>query len=357
MDNVKKVQSALIESEAAFDCILVSSQVNQRYVTGFDFEDGYVVIGHDFCVLLTDSRYIEAAKLSAAPGVDVRCMSGSFAAMLDDIMSEHGVKTVGYEETRISCASKERLSGYLSGREFVPAGELIEKCRCIKTADEIERIIKAQRIAEAAFEHILGFISPDRTEKEIALELEFYMRRHGAEKASFSVIAVSGAASSRPHGVPRDVKLEKGFLTMDFGATYEGYMSDMTRTVCIGRADEEMKKIYNTVLSAQLAALDEIKAGADNGHVDETARSIIRDAGYGDNFGHGLGHGVGMEIHEAPRLSPNAKGETLKVGQVVTCEPGIYIEGRCGVRIEDMGAVETGGFNNFTKAPKELIEL
>jgi len=190
----------------------------------------------------------------------------------------------------------------------------------------------------------------------VALELEFFMRSHGARAASFDIIAVSGSASSLPHGVPRNIKLQQGFLTMDYGAVVNGYCSDMTRTVCIGKADDEMKKVYNTVLQAQLAALDAIAVGKMCAEIDNTARDIIKNAGYGDCFGHGLGHGVGLEIHEAPRLSP-LSASALKPGHIVTVEPGIYIEGKFGVRIEDMVYIGEKKCENLTKAAKTLIEI
>ncbi|MBR2986659.1 MAG: M24 family metallopeptidase, partial [Clostridia bacterium] len=197
---------------------------------------------------------------------------------------------------------------------------------------------------------------PDKTEIDVALELEFYMRSHGAEDKSFDTIAVSGSASSLPHGVPRNVKLEKGFFTMDFGALYEGYCSDMTRTVVLGKADDEMKKIYNTVLTAQLAAIEKLAVGVTGKETDKVARDIIYGAGYEGCFGHGLGHGVGMDIHEAP--SNSAAGiKPFEIGHVITVEPGIYIEGKYGVRIEDMVVFRDGSVEDITKCPKNLIEL
>ena len=354
---LSKVQSALPEE---IDCAVITFGISQRYITGFDFQDGYVLVGHDWCALLTDSRYIEAANEHVRnSGLDmtVETMKGSFAAILDGHFSAHGVKKVGFEETRLSVSTRDWLAKEIGDRELVPLCGIVENCRIIKDRDEIDAMIKAQRIAEAALDHVCGWLTPEKTEKEVALELEFYMRSHGAERSAFDVIAVSGSASSRPHGVPRDVKLEKGFLTMDFGAVYDGYMSDMTRTVCLGKATDEMKTVYNTVLEAQLAAIDAIKIGADMGEIDGIARKVIGDAGYGEYFGHGLGHGVGMEIHEAPGLSGRYRGKPLEAGHVVTCEPGIYLEGRFGVRIEDMGAASENGYEDFTLAGKELIEL
>ena len=236
---------------------------------------------------------------------------------------------------------------------------MLTEQRKIKLPYELELMAKAQSITDAAFSHILGYITPDVTEIDVAVELEFFMRRMGAEALAFETIAVSGPASSMPHGVPANVKLRRGFLTMDFGAKYNGYCSDMTRTIVIGKADADEKKLYNTVLSAQTAALDMAAEGVPCIEVDKVARDIINGAGYEGKFGHGLGHGVGMFIHEAPRVSPKVpEAEVLKRGHVVTIEPGIYLAGKYGCRIEDMIAIDHDGtMRNFTKSPKELIEL
>ena len=193
------------------------------------------------------------------------------------------------------------------------------------------------------------------TENDVAAELEYYMRKHGAEDKSFETIAVSGQKSSIPHGVPSDTRLKKGFLTMDFGAVYEGYHSDMTRTICIGKADDEMKKLYNTVLKAQMSALDMLRDGVVCADADKVARDII-EVDYKGCFGHSLGHGVGLEIHERPNLSAYNK-KPLAPGNIVTVEPGIYIAGKYGCRIEDMVLIQEGNIRNFTKSPKELIEI
>jgi Xaa-Pro aminopeptidase len=234
---------------------------------------------------------------------------------------------------------------------------LINGLRSIKTENEVESIVKAQRIAEDAFNHILKFIKVGVTEKEIALELDFYMLRNGGEGLSFETIAVSGKNSSMPHGVPCDKKVENGdFITMDFGTIINGYHSDMTRTVAVGFATDEMKNVYDAVLKAQKNCLDNIKAGISCKDGDMFARSVINDSGYGKYFTHSTGHGVGVEIHEFPNLSP-ASDSILQVGNIVTVEPGIYIPGKFGVRIEDMALITENGCRNLTNAPKELIIL
>ena len=260
----------------------------------------------------------------------------------------------------MSCAAYRIFEKAFENCTLLSGGsKILTSLRSVKTAEELERMARAQEITDRAFTHILSFLSPEVTEREVALELEFFMRRNGAEACAFSTIAVSGSASSLPHGVPRSCRLERGLLTMDFGARVEGYCSDMTRTVCIGKASEEEKTVYNTVLSAQRAALDFVAEGVSCREADAKARSVIEKAGYGPYFGHSLGHGVGMLVHESPSLSPKAPEDSvLKRGNVVTVEPGIYLEGRFGCRIEDMVAIDLdGSVRNFTKSPKELIEI
>ena len=275
-------------------------------------------------------------------------------------MSDRGITRAVIEEAELSCSSFKKFTECFEGVEIgFGASELLRSLRAVKTQDEINKIAEAQALTDEAFLHILDFISPLRTEKEVALELEFFMRRRGAEGVAFDTIAVSGPSSSLPHGVPCDVPLRQGFLTMDFGARVDGYCSDMTRTVAIGLANDEMRLVYDTVLKAQSAALSVIREGISCFDADRAARDIIREAGFGEYFGHSLGHGVGMFIHETPSLSPKADPSlTLKVGNVVTVEPGIYLEGRFGCRIEDMVAIAPdGSAYNFTKSPKELIEI
>ena len=338
------------------DALLVTNEKNQRYLTSFNYTDGVVIVTKNKSYCLADSRYIEAAKAEVNDDFEVVLMSGSRKDQLVSLLEAEGVKTIGYEDASLTCEAYARYSKMLSEYTFMPAGRIIEGLREYKDASEIEKMIKAQRIAEDAFTHILNFITPDKTEIDVALELEFYMRSHGAEATSFDTIAVSGSASSLPHGVPRNVKLEKGFFTMDFGALYEGYCSDMTRTIVLGKADDEMKKIYNTVLDAQLAAIEKLAVGITGKETDKVARDIIYGAGYEGCFGHGLGHGVGMDIHEAP--SNSAAGiKPFTQGHVITVEPGIYIEGKYGVRIEDMVVFGEDGPYDITKSPKNLIEL
>ncbi len=349
----------LIEAmEPSVDGIFVTSELNRYYLTGFSFTDGYVLVTRKKSYVITDFRYIEAAEASVGDEFEI-LMPSDMGLEIAALLSENGVKRLYFEDNTLSCASYARFEKLFEGVELVPGGSaIIENRRERKTPEELEIMAKAQKITDDAFAHILNFIKPEMTELEVALELEFFMRGQGAQSVAFDTIAVSGKSSSLPHGVPENRRLEAGFFTMDFGARLDGYCSDMTRTVVLGKADADMKKLYNTVLRAQLAGLDMIECGESCMAVDKAARDIIEGEGYKGCFGHGLGHGVGMFIHEAPRLSPKVSPEKkLEVGHVVTCEPGIYIAGKYGCRIEDMIAVTEDGKLNFTKSPKELIEL
>ena len=359
MNHLHRLREAL--SQKGLEGVLVSSEINQRYLTDFHFSDGYVLVTPRRAILLTDSRYIEAAEASVKD-FECHCVQRgqTMSELLAAFLAEEKVTSLAMEDSELSCAAFKRLSKAFAPCELVEGGsEILTGLRIVKTAEELDRMARAQDITDRAFAHILGYINPNVTERDVALELEFFMRRAGAEDIAFSTIAVSGTASSLPHGVPRDCKLERGFLTMDFGAKVDGYCSDMTRTVVIGKAEPEVKKVYETVLAAQKAALDFIAEGAVCREADAKARGVIEAAGYGQFFGHGLGHGVGMLVHEAPSLSPKANpATTLKRGNVVTVEPGIYLAGRFGCRIEDMVAIDLdGSVRNFTKSPKDLIEL
>ncbi|MBQ9080421.1 MAG: aminopeptidase P family protein [Clostridia bacterium] len=357
MTHLEKLKSVLGGKNP--DAVIVTSEINQRYISGFPFTDGYLLITRGESYLVTDFRYTEAARAKADKGLIVVAPKEGMLSFIAGKLAANDAHSVGYEEATLPCAQLEKIRTAMPKTELVSgASAIIDGLREFKDEDELKYTAMAQDIADAAFEHILKFIKPEMTELEVALELEFFMRRRGAEGIAFETIAVSGSASSLPHGVPRPVKLERGFFTMDYGAKVNGYCSDMTRTVVLGRADADMKKLYNTVLKAQLSVLEAVEEGADCRGVDKVARDIIYGAGYEGCFGHGLGHGVGMYIHEAPRLSPSAKaGSKLIAGQIVTVEPGIYIEGKYGCRIEDMVCVQAGGKHNFAHSPKEMIEL
>ena len=356
MTPLARLQSALAESD--FDAVLLSSEINERYLSGFVYSDGYMLVTREAAFLLTDLRYAEAARAKVKDFIILTPKTRQLDAIAELVRDQH-LDRVAIEEDALSYAAFGKFAEALPCTLASGASAMLSRLRRVKSDAELSVIARAQEITDRAFAHILDFISPRVTEREVAMELEFFMRREGAEGVAFPTIAVSGSASSLPHGEPRDLPLQKGFLTMDFGAQVDGYCSDMTRTVVIGRADDEMKRVYETVLGAQRAALDFVREGVACCEVDAVARRYITDRGYGANFTHSLGHGIGMLVHESPSFSRLAPPESiLSRGNVMSVEPGIYLEGRFGVRIEDMIAVtQDGTIRNFTKSPKELIEL
>lgn len=354
---IKELQFLLKNSEN-IDSALIVSPENRRYFTEFPSSDGFLLVTRDDAVFITDSRYIEAAEnkvTECKTALQKREISQVY-----DFFKSNGAEKVGIEASRMTVSELAKFENALKDISIDFSGELdnmIDALRMVKSESEIEKIKKAQKIAEGAFDDICGFIKPGVTEKEIALRLEYYMLTHGAEGLSFETIAVSGKNTSMPHGVPTDKKIEVGdFVTMDYGALYDGYHSDMTRTVAVGKVSDEQKKVYNTVLEAQKAGLDFIRPGVSGRDADRVSRDIIENAGYGEYFGHSLGHGVGVEIHEKPNLSPSSEF-ILKKGNVVTVEPGIYVPGKFGVRIEDFAVITENGAENMTHCPKELIIL
>jgi Xaa-Pro aminopeptidase len=277
---------------------------------------------------------------------------------LNKIISDQEIKNIGFEGSSVSYETYRRYCNDYPGCNFVNIGDTIEVIRHVNSQDEIDKMQKAQDITDAALASLLKVITPNMTELEVAVELEYAMRRGGADSFAFETIAVSGDASALPHGTPRNVKLKSGFLTMDFGAKYQGYCADMTRTIVIGKADEDIKKLYNTVLKAQTEALNYLKEGADCGEADKVARDIIDSVPeFKGAFGHSLGHSVGLFIHESPRLYSRGFGRKLRAGEILTVEPGIYLFGKYGCRIEDMVAITPDGIHNFTHSPKDLIEI
>lgn len=354
---IKDLQKLLKEQGNGYSALIISPE-NRKYFTRFGSSDGFLLVSPDRSVFITDGRYIEAAEKQIS-NCEVRLLGKAYP-QIAEILGEMGCKHLLVESTRMTVATYNALKGVLKNTSIstdTTLDSLINTLRSVKTDFEAESIQKAQRIAEDAFGHILKFIKIGVSEKEIALQLDFYMLNHGGEALSFETIAVSGKNSSMPHGVPSDKRIEKGdFITMDFGTVINGYHSDMTRTVAVGFATDEMRNVYNTVLKAQQNCLDNIKSGISCKDGDRFAREIIKNSGYGQYFTHSTGHGVGVEIHEFPNLSP-ASQSTLQPGNIVTVEPGIYIPDKFGVRIEDMALITEKGCTNLTKAPKELIIL
>ncbi len=345
-------------SRSAYDAIVLTSEVNRRYATGFHSTAGAVYLSDKHAVFFTDFRYVEAAR-AAIKEFEVReiKVNQTYEELVGTLAMEDHIECVALEDETLTYSAYTGWADGLNVDMVQGLGEDISNLRAVKDYGEVEKIISAQRIAERALTEVLNDIKPGVPEKEIAARLTYLMLHYGAENMSFDPIVVSGQNSSKPHGVPSEKPIETGdFVTMDFGCIYEGYCSDMTRTVAVGHASDEMQNVYNTVLSAQLAGIRMCKAGISGKEVDAAAREVITQAGYGHAFGHGFGHGVGLEIHEAPSAGQRGT-EPLKEGCIVTAEPGIYLAGKFGVRIEDMLHVTADGCENLTNAPKDLLIL
>lgn len=353
--NIAKIQKSLASEN--LDALLLVSSQNRQYATGFKSSAGAVVIMQSAAYFFTDSRYIESAKLNAK-GVEVAqvTIEKSTEKLICEALLSHSCKRVGAEDKFLTSYDWNFFEKSFN-INLIPAQNVMEKLRSVKEPYEVQSISAAQRIAEKALQETMPLIKPGIMEREIAAELTYRMLLLGAEGNSFDPICIAGAKTSMPHGVPGDEKVKNGdFVTMDFGCIKNGYCSDMTRTVAVGFATSEMKKVYNTVLSAQLAGIEIAKAGVTGADVHLAGARVIEDAGYGEYFGHGFGHSVGLDIHEAPNASPGNK-KPLEAGNVITAEPGIYLPERFGVRIEDMILITDCGNENLTNAPKELVIL
>lgn len=344
-NRVEKLRASLSENEA----VLISSYPNIFYYSGFESSDARLLITHENQYIITDSRYTIQSR-EQAPEFEMINISDGWQNILERARGYD----IGFEEGNMTFEGYEKIKNAHKGA-LIKMQSRIDAPRRIKDSEEIKKISEAERIGDEAFSYILDKIRPGVSEKEIALELEFFMTKAGASALSFETIAASGIRSAMPHGAASDKVIEKGdFLTLDFGCIFEGYCSDMTRTVVVGAASDWQKEIYKVVLKAQTAALEALEAGKKCNEIDAVARNIIKEAGYGNNFGHGLGHSVGIEIHEMPALSPRCES-VIKNGHILTVEPGIYIDGKGGVRIEDLTAIVDGKVKNLTKSPKELI--
>ncbi len=357
MNRIEKLMKALPEGA---DAALITSDVNRRYFTGLGSSAGTLVAFRNTAYFIIDFRYIEIAKATVT-GAEV-ILQDKLYEQIGALLKKHGAKTVAIETGYVTVGALETYRERLPEYEFLTDATLndeILEMRSIKDESEIAAIRKAQSITDASFLEILDFIKAGKTEKEIAAYLEYCMRRLGADGLAFETIAASGPNSAKPHAEPGDRPLQQGdFFTMDYGAYWGGYCSDMTRTVAIGEPTDEMRKVYDTVLAAQLLGIEKAVEGASCRAVDAAARDLIYNAGYEGCFGHSLGHSVGIEIHEMPGFSPSIAPETTcRQGMVITVEPGIYLEGRFGVRIEDMVWFAPDGTKDLTNSPKELIIL
>ncbi|MHB1125369.1 MAG: M24 family metallopeptidase [Bacillota bacterium] len=351
MERINRLRQKLVE--AKLPGMLVTNPLNRAYLSGFTGTAGVLLVTPANAFLITDFRYREQAEQQAR-ACKVAVQSGPAREDLARLTKEEGLDRLGFESAHVTFQEHRSLVEAMPDLELVPAASLTEELRQLKDDFEVEIITQAVKLSDAAFEHILGYMRPGMAERDVALELEYFMRKNGAQKGSFEFIVASGTRSSLPHGVASEKLLAPGELvTMDFGAVYNGYCSDITRTVAIGQPNDRQKEIYQVVLEAQQKAEEAIRAGVTCADIDRIARDHIASSGYGENFGHALGHGVGMDIHEVPRVA--ATDHTLlESGMIITVEPGIYIEGWGGVRIEDMVLVQEGRCRVLTGSQKDL---
>ncbi|MCL2546423.1 MAG: Xaa-Pro peptidase family protein [Oscillospiraceae bacterium] len=353
-DRLQTIRTGM--SAQNLDALMLTSPINRRYITRFQASAGVVLILADTAYFLTDFRYSEAAKAHCSADIKVIEISRekSYKEWLPELLSN--AKTLGFESDRMTVDEHTRWSALLPC-EMKAAQTITDKARQIKDADEIKYITQALRIAENAFTATLPLLTQRPTERQVATELTCHMLRNGAEKSAFDIIVVAGENGSQPHGEPGDRVIEHGdFVTIDMGAVVNGYHSDFTRTVAVGSVTDEMRGVYNTVLSAQFAGINTVCANVKGGDIDQAARKVIENAGYGEYFGHGFGHGIGLEIHESISAGAGVE-DTLPAGSTLTAEPGIYLPGKFGIRIEDLLVVTDNGYDNLSTLPKELLLL
>ena len=348
---IQRMRQAL--HQQGIDAILVTRPENQRYLSGFTGGDGMLLITQTDALLLTDFRYYEQVA-EEAPDFQLVKLESQTPQVLKQVLRKHQVQTLGFESTDVSFARYQEWKKATRGVKWVPTQEAVESLRMVKDGDELARIRKAVAISDAACDHIREFVQPGMTEKEVAWELESYMRTHGAESLAFPLIVGSGPDGAKPHAVLEDRPIQKGeAIVLDMGARVDGYNSDLTRTICLGKPDEKLQEVYDIVLRAQLAAEEGAKPGMKGQEVDALARQVINDAGHAEHFGHGLGHGVGLAVHEGPSAGQSGT-RTMEPGMVCTIEPGIYLPGWGGVRIEDLVVFTATGVDVLTQARKEL---
>jgi len=355
MNRLERLKAKLKEQNV--DGIFLQNDSNIRYISGFTGSDSFVIVSEGANAFITDSRYTEQAQEECRDFEVIRWRTPApgLEETIQSICSKHGIKRLAFEREAITYAMYVQLTNGLPEIELVPTSEIVEGLRGVKDEEEIQCISKAAEIADQAFTEILKYIKPGVTERDIERELQYLIKKQGADDIGFPIIVASGKRSSLPHAIPADKKIEKGdFVTLDFGAMYKGYRSDMTRTIVMSEADEKQREIYDIVKSAQAAASAAIKAGMSCKEVDACARDYIANAGYGECFGHGLGHGVGLDIHEEPYFSTKSD-KFLEAGNIMTVEPGVYLPSWGGVRIEDTVVVRENGIEVLTKSSKELI--
>lgn len=354
MGRINAIRRELAKQE--YGALMITSPANRTFATGFISSAGVLLITSRDAFFFTDSRYIEAAE-AAISDAHVRLVTHEdpYHDQIKAALAESKINSIGFEDNAVTYSKYNEWVEKLEVG-LVPAQKLITELRAVKSGADLENMKNAQRIAEKSFEETLPLINSDITERQLAAELVYRFQKNGADDKSFDPIVVSGSRSSMPHGVPGDEKISEGFLTIDFGVRLGAWCSDTTRTVCLGRPDDEMIRVYETVLEAQEAGIKTARAGVPGKDVDAAARSIIESAGYGEYFGHGFGHGLGIEVHEAPTASKSSE-DILQDGAVISAEPGIYLPGRFGVRIEDVIYIKGNGCENITNLPKKLIIL
>ncbi|MGE7954311.1 M24 family metallopeptidase [Lysinibacillus xylanilyticus] len=354
MSQLEQLRTALRAQQS--DVFIITSHQNRRYLTGFTGSAGTVVITQTQALLLVDFRYTQQAT-NQSKEFDVREIDRSHLyETIQEILDTESIQTVGFEQQHVTYETYQLMSSKLTAT-LKPLSNIVENLRMIKTTEEIELIKKAAWVSDEAFKYILTFIKPGVSEIDIANELEFHMRKNGATGAAFDIIVASGHRSALPHGVASDKKIEKGdMLTLDFGAYYQGYRSDMTRTIAVGEPPEKLKEVYQIVYDSLQKALSNMKAGITGKEADSYSRDFIKAKGYGKNYGHGSGHGIGLDIHENIFMSTVCEN-ILEENMVLTVEPGIYIPKIGGVRIEDDVIVTKNGVEVITNSPKELIIL
>ena len=350
---LQKLRQAMQDKE--IDALLITSEYNRRYMTGFTGSSGVAVVTANDAVFITDFRYTEQAA-EQVKDFEIVQHTGLIHQEVANLVKKLNVQTLGFEQDSMTFATYEHYKQVISA-QFIPVSGLIEKIRLIKTPEEINIIKVACEIADKAFSHILTFIKPGVSELDVSNELEFFMRKQGATSSSFDIIVASGLRSALPHGVATTKVIEQGdFVTLDFGAYYNGYVSDITRTIAVGEPSEQLVDMYNAVLQAQLLAVDKVGPGMTGIEADAIARNYLFSRGYGEAFGHSLGHGIGLEIHENPGLSMRSN-TVLEPNMVVTIEPGVYLPGIGGVRIEDDIVITDKGNEVLTHSSKQLIIL
>ncbi|MFY9543139.1 MAG: Xaa-Pro peptidase family protein [Dethiobacteria bacterium] len=352
-ERLKRLQQEL--KKRSLEAVLITHPANRFYISGFSGSNGILAIGAEEAFLFTDFRYLEQAE-EQSPHFKICSWKGKLSEALQPVINAAGWKTLGFEEEHVTYSLYRELEEGLP-LELLPLKGLVEELRVVKSEAEVESLRRGAAIMDRAFDFLINTIKPGMTEKELALELEYYLRRQGSEGILFSYIVASGERGSLPHGIASEKPLRSGELvTIDFTGTFDSYATDMTRTIALGEPGARAREVYEIVRLAQQAAREKIRPGMKGIEADALARELIKEAGFGEYFGHGLGHGLGLEVHEQPVLSPRSES-ILAPGMVVTIEPGVYIPSWGGVRIEDMVLITSGGAESLTESPRELIVI